>query len=61
MNANQIRLFRQRLKNDSENLLQRRQFNEQFEWLEAYISERYSNNCIEKFSNEFGEFLYLRN
>lgn len=58
MNANQIKLFRERLKNDPENLLQRRQFHEQYEWLEAYIDERYSNNHIERFSNEFGKFLW---
>jgi hypothetical protein len=61
MNANQIKLFRERLKNDPENLSQRRQFHEQYEWLQAYMDGRYANNNIERFSNEFGEFLWKFN
>lgn len=58
MNAHLINQFREKLNADPENLLNRREFHEQYEWLEAYWDERYGNNHIDRFSDEFGDFYW---
>ena len=59
MNAQQIRLFREKLKNDKENHTIRRRLHENYEWLEAYWQNKYKgNNHIDKFCNEFENFYW---
>lgn len=58
MDANHLNLFREKLKLDSENATLRRQFHEQYEWIEAYWDERYKKNQLDRFSEEFGDFYW---
>lgn len=58
MTASQIKLFREKLNQDPDNLSLRRQFHEQYEWLEAYWDERYKTNQLDKFSKEFGDLYW---
>ncbi|AGA80114.1 hypothetical protein [Echinicola vietnamensis] len=61
MKALQIRLFRERLAQDKENLSIRRTLHEHYEWLESYWQNRYNgNNHIDQFDKEFGEFYWAR-
>ncbi|MFY0675609.1 MAG: hypothetical protein JXQ87_19625 [Bacteroidia bacterium] len=59
MNASEIRLFRDKLAQDNENLQIRRTLHEHYEWIEAYWQNRYKgNNHIDQFDNEFGQFFW---
>src|SRR5690606_7108833 len=59
MNAQQIKLFREKLNSDADNLKVRRELHEHYEWLEAYWRARYiGNNYIDKFDEEFGTFFW---
>ncbi|MDT0690305.1 hypothetical protein RM549_10950 [Salegentibacter sp. F188] len=59
MKSNEIRLFREKLEQDQENLNIRRQFHEQYEWLEGYWNGRYrGNNHIDQFDREFGDYFW---
>jgi len=58
MDAHHIKLFREKLKSDKENSTLRGQFHQQYEWLEAYWNERYKNNLLDRFSDEFGDFYW---
>jgi hypothetical protein len=61
MDASQIRLFRNRLSQDKENLEIRRTLHEHYEWLESYWQNRYKgNNHIDQFDKEFGRFFWDR-
>ena len=61
MDASQIRLFRERLDQDKENLRIRRTLHEHYEWLESYWQNRYNgNNHIDQFDREFGNFYWDR-
>ncbi len=61
MQATQIRLFREKLTQDKQNLDLRRTLHEHYEWLESYWQNRYKgNNHIDKFDSEFGDFYWDR-
>lgn len=59
MLATQIRLFRERLAQDKENLDLRRTLHEHYEWLESYWQNKYKgNNHIDRFGNEVGDYYW---
>jgi len=59
MLATQIRLFREKLAQDKENLDVRRTLHEHYEWLESYWQNRFKgNNHIDKFDKELGEYFW---
>ena len=58
MEAYQIHLFREKLAKDKRNLDARREFHEQYEWLESYWQRRYRNNHVARFSSEFNSFYW---
>lgn len=58
MKAYEIKMFRERLQVDPDNLNIRRVFHEQYEWLESYLKEKYVSNEIDKFCSEYHQFFW---
>ena len=59
MTSLEIDRFRKRIAKDRENLLARRSFHEQYEWLEAFWQHRYGGkNHVSRFAQEFESFFW---
>lgn len=59
MKAFEIRMFREKLSQDQENLENRRTLHEHYEWLESYWQNKYTgNNHVDKFVEEFGDYYW---
>ncbi len=59
MKAFEIRIFREKLFKDNDNLVARRILHENYEWLESYWHDKYKgNNHIDKFTNDFNSFYW---
>jgi hypothetical protein len=58
MSPAEIRIFRERLESDPDNLQARRTFHEHYEWLESFWLDKYKNNHIPKFAREYNSYYW---